>query len=145
MRLRLLTWGVVFLAVALIAACRYEEIWVGAAYLDDGTLQLAAQEPMCGCVTVTNTSGQELHLRSNFRGTTLGTATLAAKASLRFGFDWAGHMTDDVYVVDGWFTNGTPVRLQDTTTLRGPEPWEDCGSLSCPWGDLLLNYANVGR
>ena len=139
-------WVFVLLVACAAGACRYEEIWAGAEYQQpEGTIRVASQEPLCGCATLTNTSNEVLSLRGTFRGTTVGTTKLQPKQALRFGFDWAGPMTDDVYIIDAYRENGTQVSLSTETTLKGPEPWDDCQTLNCPFGDLLLNMASTGR
>src|SRR5262245_38726880 len=47
-------------AIALSSACRARVIWTGVELQSDGSLKLAAEEPYCGCVTISNISGKEL-------------------------------------------------------------------------------------
>src|SRR5262245_4160230 len=76
-------------AAAAVAStsCRAHVIWSGAEFQPDGTLRLAAEEPFCGCLRITNSSQESVHLRSRFANTTVGEATLAPGEQLAVKFD----------------------------------------------------------
>ena len=140
MRLNSFTWAVVLLA-SLATACRYQEVWSGVEQLEDGTIRISSEEPLCGCAALTNTSKGTVLVRATYRGVARGMARIAPGATVRFAFDWGGHEIEDVYILDGFREDGMRVPLRDVVRLDGPDPWMGCDSLSCPFGELALNVA----
>src|SRR5262249_47397991 len=130
-------------AIALSSACRARVIWTGVELQSDGSLKLAAEEPYCGCVTISNISGKELRLRSRFQQTTVGRATLKPAEHLTFRFDWAGPSNDDVYHIDGSGADGATVDLKTAIRIDERSGWLDCPSAPCPYGDLLMNMGET--
>ena len=127
------------------ASCRYQTIWSGVEFQDDGRLKLAAEDPLCGCLTIVNVSGKDLALRSRFHGTTMGNTTLKAGAKLGFRFDWAGQENDDVYTIEGTDANGIEVNLKTAIRIEDRSSWQTCEPAPCWYGDLLLNMGETGR
>jgi hypothetical protein len=67
-------------------------------------MELASREPACGCVILENTGTQDLRLRMTFHGADQGVLLLPVGPRTRdkfafIGFDWAGALADDVYVL----------------------------------------------
>ncbi len=139
--------GVLVVCAAVLAGgCRRQTIWSGIqAQPSNGTLKLAAQEPLCGCTTVANRSKEELRLRAEFRGSTIGSATLKPGQRLRFRFDWAGPENDDVYVLEGMDADGRPVDLTQVLRVEEKPRWQDCADTGCTYGTLLMNLGETSR
>jgi hypothetical protein len=132
-------------ALALSSACqlRARVIWSGAELQEDGALKLAAEEPFCGCLTITNISGNELRLRSMFDQTTVGRMTLKPDERATFRFDWAGPGNDDVYHIDGLGADGARIDLNTAIRIDERSGWLECRSAPCQYGDLLLNMGET--
>ncbi len=127
------------------ASCRYETIWSGVEFQDDGRLKLAAEDPLCGCLTIANISGKDLALLSRFHGTRMGSTVLKAGAKLSFRFDWAGQENDDVYTIAATDSQGNEVNLKTAIRIEDKSNWQSCDPAPCPYGDLLLNMGESGH
>lgn len=144
-------WSMVagVLAVCVAAAltgCRRQTIWSGIQLQPDtGTMKLAAQEPLCGCTTIANRSQETLRLRAEFRGSTIGSATLKPGERLRFRFDWAGPENDDVYILQGTDAQGKHVDLGHVLRVEERPRWQDCNDIGCTYGTLLMNLGETSR
>jgi len=130
-----------FCAVALLG-CRRQTIWAGAEFsrANGGQLRLAAQQPLCGCMTLVNQSPRDLLLRSTLHGSAIGGATIKAGDRLRFRFDWAGPANDDYYLLEGT-ENGEPVDLSTVVRLAETSRWQPCSTIDCAYGTLHLDIA----
>jgi hypothetical protein len=126
-------------------SCRYQTIWAGVEFQDNGRLKLAAEDPLCGCLTIVNVAGKDLALRSRYHGTTMGSTTLKAGEKLNFRFDWAGQENDDVYILEATDAQGNEVNLKTAIRIDDKSNWLACSTATCPYGDLLLNMGETGR
>jgi hypothetical protein len=115
-------------ALCVSAACRYEGIWTGAAFVEEGlVIQAAASEPLCGCMVVTNVSRQPVHLRSEMEGQLLGSLNMQAGEQASFQFDWGGVREEEVFRIETWSTQGEQIRAQDVLRIDDNGwPWHAC-------------------
>ena len=128
------------LSVLASASCRrYETIWSGAEFTDDGKLELASEDPLCGCLTIANTSGGELTLRSRFEGTTLGTLVIKTDERATYRYDWAGPDDDDVYVLDGTDAQGNQLDMRTAIRFDERGTWMACSATPCAYNSLKLS------
>jgi hypothetical protein len=116
------------LAVVLHAGCRYETIWTGAQFVDSGSvIELAAAEPLCGCLQLTSIASEPVHLRSMMLGDELGALGLAPGEHVQFQFDWGGSRADEVFVIDAWTRDGRQLRAEDVVRIDDTGwPWHAC-------------------
>jgi hypothetical protein len=126
-------------AIAMLASCRRADLWSGAEFRSDGSLQVAAEEPVCGCMTLANRTGNRVFLRSELRGSTSGGATLNPNETRKFQFDWAGPRPDDYYIVEAMDENGDLLNIRDVVRMEARPV--DCESPLCIYDTLLLNVA----
>jgi hypothetical protein len=127
-------------ATLTMAACRAREIWVGTEFNEDtGELEVASEEPLCGCLTLANITGKDLTIRSSFQSSTTGRTTLKPGQQIEFRYDWAGHNDEDVYILTGTTADGTPVPMQDAVKIVERGNFQACEVLRCEYGELLLN------
>ena len=129
----------------LVSACRARPIWSGAEFQKDGTFKLSSEEPYCGCLTVTNVLGRELHLQSMYHLNAVGKTTLRPGQQVTFRFDWTGPLNADFYELVGSTADGTPVNLQSALRLDERSGWQDCTSIPCEDGDLQMNLGQRGK
>jgi hypothetical protein len=129
----------VVMATTMLVSCRSETIWSGAAFLSDGTLQVAAEQPGCGCLTLRNTSAEPILLRSTLRGATSGGARINAGKTRQFRFDWAGPRPDDRYIVEAMDLSGNELDISQKVFMEARPV--DCNSEVCIFDTLLLNVA----
>lgn len=122
-----------------LAACRSEGLWSGAAFRSDGSLQVAAEEPVCGCLTLTNRTAQRVFIRSQLRGSTSGGAAINPQQARRFRFDWAGPRPEDYYIIDASDEQGNDVDMASVFDMEARPV--DCESPTCIYDTLLLNVA----
>jgi hypothetical protein len=124
-------------ACLVLAVCRYETIWTGVEFDDSGkTIRLASAEPLCGCLQITNISSVDVYIRSmiNDEERPLGSMNLAAGATARVHFDWAGPHGGDAFVLDTWTWKevdgvGQSTQIDAQEVLRIDEtgwPWQPC-------------------
>ena len=132
-------------ALASAACNRFQTIWAGVEFQKDGRLKLAAEDPLCACLSIGNVSGKDLNLRSRFRGTTVGSTKLKVGEKLSFRFDWAGPENDDVYLIEATDAQGNEVDLSTAIRVEENVRWVTCSSAMCEYGDLLLNIGETGR
>jgi hypothetical protein len=137
----------VLVCLVLTAGCRYQNIWSGAEFESRGQfIRLAADEPLCGCLRVTNHSDRDILLRSLLQGEELGRMTLAKGASLDVRFDWAGPEGTDIYRIEGWDRPGARVQLDSVMTIDDNGwPWRACSQATCAYGLLAMNAGEQGR
>jgi hypothetical protein len=129
-------------AMVLVAGCRYQNVWSGAEYDVSGQfINLAADEPLCGCLILRNRSDRDIMLRSTVRGNELGTQLLPRATTVPIRFDWAGPNGYDIYRLEGFDAQGQRVTLRDLTTIDDNGwPWQVCtADATCPRGTLSLN------
>lgn len=129
------------LAAVLFTGCRSTGLWSGARFAADGSLQVIADEPVCGCLTLTNRSAQPVILRSALGGSTLGAAVLNGNESRRFRFDWVGQRNDDLYIIDGMDGSGRDLSLREVTRMEARPV--DCDSAMCIYDTLLMNVGTT--
>jgi hypothetical protein len=115
-------------ALCVSAACRYEGIWTGAAFDAEGLIiEAAAAEPLCGCMFVTNTSRQPVHLRSEMAGQMLGSLNVQPGEQVNFQFDWGGVHKEEVFHIETWSAGGEQLRAQDVLRIDDNGwPWHAC-------------------
>jgi hypothetical protein len=134
------------LLVISLGGCRSKQVWSGAQYsLDGSSMRLAAEEPTCGCLALTNKSKNEVRLLGNFRSITTGEARLFAGEKLRFKFDWCSSNLDDVYELRAYDVSGQPLKLRDVIKVDGLDPWRACDKAACDYGALLMNLGETTR
>jgi hypothetical protein len=126
MRVLLLLLTVAGLSVSI--GCRYEGIWTGAEFSEEGqVIAAAAAEPLCGCMYVTNISRQPVHLRSEMENQLLGTLNLAPGQQTIFQFDWGGVRQEEVFRIETWSAAGQQLRAQDVLRIDDNGwPWHAC-------------------
>jgi hypothetical protein len=126
---RRLALAVPLVGLCFWVGCRYNTIWTGADFIDNGeTLRLAAAEPLCGCVKVRNVSGAEVHLRSMMEGQELGSRNLPAGELLEEQFDWGGPQERQVFRIETWDDHGDRLPAQQVLSIEDTGwPWHGCG------------------
>lgn len=127
-------------AAMLLQGCRAVGLWSGSEINADGSLRVAAEEPACGCLTLTNRTNGEVYLRSLHRGSSLGGAALAAGSTRVFKFDWAGQENDEVYDIEATDKGGQRIQLREGVVDHETRPM-DCERTQCVYGTLLMNVA----
>jgi hypothetical protein len=132
------------LVVVAFAAtgCRFQRIWSGLEAQPDGTLKLAAEEPLCGCLSVVNANIADVRLRAMQRDATVGEATLRPAERRRFRFDWGGGIGDH-YEIAVSTLDGQPLQIDDALEVEERPRWVECEDASCEFGDL--NMSTVGK
>lgn len=139
-----------FVSQLLVSACGYDEMWDGVEYEHDGlTLTMAATEPLCGCLRISNKSSAPIYIRSFVStGRELGNLTLAPGEMTAAHFDWAGASGNTYFILETWNDQGQQLKAQDVLTINETGfPWKPCvGSIpgqeppeECPLGPLKLN------
>lgn len=127
-------------AALLLPGCRARGLWSGAEISADGSLRVAAEEPACGCLTLTNRTEREIYLRSLHRGSSLGGAALGAGKTRVFKFDWAGLETSDVYDIEATNEKGERVQMRERVVDYQTHSI-DCERTQCVYGTLMMNVA----
>ena len=134
------------LLLCFAAGCRSKEVWSGAEFsLDGSSMRLAADEPACGCLALTNRSSAEVRLLGSFRSITTGEARLFPGEKLRFKFDWCSPQLEDVYELRAYDAGGRPLKLRDAVHVDGLDPWRPCDKAACDYGPLLMNLGETTR
>jgi hypothetical protein len=128
------------LAVAMTNCHNREENWSGAEAIERGMiLKVAATEPQCACLTLTNKSAVPITLRTRFKDTYfLGLMTLQPHATTVALFDWAGEQNDDVYHILAYGPDGKPVKIADDVQFAH-SGFAECSRMSCEIGPLKMN------
>ncbi|MGE3404037.1 MAG: hypothetical protein AB7K63_15710 [Vicinamibacterales bacterium] len=126
---RRLAYAVVAIGMTVWVACRYDVIWTGAEFVDDGAaLRLAAAEPLCGCVKLRNVSGRPVHLRSFMEGQELGWRDVPPGEMVEEQFDWGGPRQEQAFLIDAWTQAGEPLQASQVLSLEDSGwPWHGCG------------------
>ena len=137
--------SMLLVAGLLSASCQKAVIWSGVQYLEDGRIQLASEEPQCGCLTLINTSSMPITLTASYHGTRTGKVVLQPGERLSTRYDWAGAENDDVYILDGTGRNGEHVDLRKTVQFEGQDRIQDCATIECELGDLNMNVGVIGQ
>lgn len=135
--------AIVFLlcaAAVLLPGCRARGLWSGAEINADGSLRVSAEEPACGCLTLTNRTEREIYLRSLYRGSSLGGAALGAGKTRVFKFDWVGLEASDVYDIEATNEKGERVPMRERVVDYQTHPI-DCERSQCVYGTLMMNGA----
>jgi hypothetical protein len=125
--------------LTMLPGCRRQVVWFGAAVTDDGSLQVASEQPVCGCLTLTNQTDHVVLLRSEIGGSTSGGAAIHPSETRRFRFDWAGPRPGDVYIIDAMDEHGKDLVISDVLAMDA-QPI-DCEAPTCIFDTLLLNVA----
>jgi hypothetical protein len=132
-------------ASVALTGCRAHEIWAGAAFDEDsGQLKVASEEPLCGCLRLSNLQKQDLRLRATLHDTTIGETTIPAGQSLEFRYDWAGHSEDDIYYISATLPDGTRPPIAEALRIDEKSRFESCSTIRCQFGDLMLNVGVTG-
>lgn len=141
MRMRALLGGCLLLA--LLAGCmRYETVWSGVQWTEDGAaLELAADPGLCGCVTIVNESAGPVTLRASFGPIHIGRATLAAGQSITARFDWGGDRADQTYLIDAVDSRGRKLNMLEALEIGEHTGSRSCAKPGCEWGPLNMKVA----
>ena len=135
-------------AIVLVAGClRYQTVWSGAVYDRSGHyIDLAADEPLCGCLVLKNFSDRDIMLHSMLQAKGLGSQLLPRSTTLTVRFDWAGPNGQDLYRLEGFDAQGQRVKLRDLTTIEDNGwPWQVCTAEPiCDHGTLAMNRGQSG-
>ena len=120
---------IVLVAAAVWVACRYQTIWTGAEFVDEGAaLRLAAAEPLCGCVRLRNISDRAVHLRSFMEEQELGMRDLPPGEVLEEQFDWGGPMARQAFRIEAWSADGEALPAAGVLQIEDTGwPWHGCG------------------
>jgi hypothetical protein len=139
---RSLSAAILVLSV-MASGCRFERIWNGLEPQPDGTLRLAAEEPLCGCLSMVNAYKSDVRLQAKRRGTVVGSTTLRPSERARFRFDWGGPEIGDHYEIAISTLDGQPLRVEDALEVEERPRWVECETASCEFG--ALHMSTVGR
>lgn len=156
-RRRLMRRGLALFAITaglLFSSCRKQRMWSGMDFVDHGkTLQLAAYEPLCGCLDAINVSNQPIYLRSRTR--TVGSLrepedrghrVLLPGEEMKESFDWGGRENQVVYDVDAWSADGKQLVIWDVLRINGYGwPFTACHLSQCKVGPLFMNAGALGQ
>jgi hypothetical protein len=136
-------------SLLLVSACSYDEMWDGVEYEQDGlTLTMAATEPLCGCLRITNKSSFRIHLRSAIANRELGNLDLDPGQSTAAHFDWGGVGGMQYFIIDVWNEKGEQIKASDVLQINDTGyPWQPCvgripgqpAPQECPIGPLKMN------
>jgi hypothetical protein len=133
---------VLCVSLALVTAgCRARRIWTGVEFQPDGKLRVAAEEPMCGCLSVVNAGNDEVRLRATQRMESIGQAVLKPAARLRYRFDWGGPQNDDSYEIVVTTPDGRPLDADKALEVEERPRWVECEAAACEVGDLHMDAA----
>jgi hypothetical protein len=111
-----------------IVACSYDVMWTGVDFDKSGeTLRVAATEPLCGCLQVTNTSSAPLRIRSIMGTHFLGVLDLPPGQSTSAHYDWAGAQGTDTYILEMWDEHGKQLKARDVIRIDDTGwPYQPC-------------------
>jgi hypothetical protein len=130
------------LALAAAGCMRYETVWSGVQWTDDGEgLELASDPGLCGCVTIVNKSDRPLTLRASFGPIHVGRAKLAPGQSITARFDWAGDRADQTYVIDAVDDAGRKLDMLEVLEIGEHTGSRSCANPGCAWGPLNMKVA----
>lgn len=139
----------VTIAILAIVSCfRYEKVWSGAEFDSSGgmSLRLAADEPFCGCIDLSNKSDQAVLVRSRIGSLERGHALIPAGENAVYKFDWAGPEFTDVFVIEAFTAEQPRQKLPAKSVLRINSytwPFHQCDATRCEWGPLLMNTGSL--
>jgi hypothetical protein len=132
----------------VLAGCRRQAVWSGAAYNAKGdVLRLAADEPFCGCLDAKNTSNAPIVIRSRVKLegdqselAERGRCVVRAGREIREPFDWAGPKAEDVYELDALTLDDKPLIIKDVLSVNGYGwPFTSCETKCKPDPDTLCD------
>lgn len=128
----------------LMAGCgRSSQLWSGVEIQGDGTVKLAAEEPLCGCLSVMNVSEADVWLHARLNGREIGNATLKPNDRQQYRFDWAGAATGQAYIIE--VTSPSPERLhldaRQVLKLDERPRFAECEGTACETAELMMNAA----
>ena len=136
---------VLIVALVLVNGCRAKRIWTGIEFRTNGTLRLAAEEPMCGCFSVVNATNNPVRLRASLKADVIGEAVLKAAERQRFKFDWAGAGQNDFYEIEVFSSEGPRLDARKVLEADDRPRWVECEAASCELGDLQMGVASGER
>ena len=99
----------------------YQTTWAGAEVNETAqSIELAAPEPQCGCVTLRNTTDHNVEVSATFFSRPRGrTVLLLAGEQTRALFDWAGPLGEDRYSIQA-FNPDAPEPAAPGPAASGP-------------------------
>lgn len=128
--------------MVLIAACgRSSQLWSGVEFQSDGTLKLAAEEPLCGCLSVMNVSDANVWLHAKLDGREIGNATLRPNERQQFRFDGAGAATNQAYILEATSPQGQHLDGREVLQLDSRPRFAECDGMACETAGLMMNAA----
>ena len=109
-------------------------------------MELAAQTPLCSCVTFENRTDQPVFLEGSLHDAMTGHVVVPARSLLRQRFDWAGagDRDEDFYILKAWTDQGSPLRFGTHVTFS-ISPWEDCTKAACEFAPMMMDAGLTGR
>ncbi|HJN44681.1 MAG: hypothetical protein QGI10_04165 [Vicinamibacterales bacterium] len=137
-----------FGGLKLDSAVNYQTIWAGAEVnVEKNWIEVAAPEPDCGCLTLTNRADDPLEARASFFGKRRGSELLQPGGRTRVRFDWAGPLAEDRYQIQAYDSNGMRQPIEQLQLPEESPVFRSCDDLACDYGDMGLNQgvASVGR
>lgn len=131
------------LLLALAGCMRYETVWSGVQWTDDGEgLELASDPGLCGCVTLINKATRPVTLRASFGSIHVGRATLPPGQRMTARFDWAGDRADQTYRLDAVDDQGRSLVLAEVLEVGEHTGSRACANPGCDWGPLNMKVAS---
>lgn len=135
-----------FGSLRLDSGVNYQTIWAGIEiHAGRDWIDVAAPDPDCGCLTMANTSAQDIEIRATLFTAPIGSTILPPGGQTRVRFDWAGPLAEDRYRIQAFASgatwNATPLPIGVLELLHLPPIFMSCQRLACDVGDLNLNQA----
>jgi hypothetical protein len=137
----------------------YQTTWAGAEVNETAqTIELAAPEPQCGCVTLRNTTKHNVEVSATFFSRPRGqTVLLLPGQQTRALFDWAGPLSEDRYSIQAFNPDASGPAASETDASESDDPhsidqlellhlppvFRDCEELACEYGVLEMNQVAV--
>ena len=148
-RRRMAYVSVVLVLLLPLATCsRWQKVYYGVQYSNDGTKLQVASPGSCGCVTLQNRSDETLTLYASLHDGLVGSLVLKADEMARVRYDWAGPLGDDFYeIVAARGPAGSETLAAPLRNFIAAEGVVDtpCDGRACDYGALSMNKAAVQR
>lgn len=130
--------------MVLMTACgRSSQLWSGVEFQSDGTVKLAAEEPLCGCLSVMNVSEADVWLHARLDGREIGNATLKPNERQQFRFDGAGAAVSQAYVLEATSPQGLHLDGRKVLQLDSRPRFAECDGTACEALGLMMNAAET--
>lgn len=136
------------LLLPITTCTRWQRVYYGVEYSNDGSRLQVASPGSCGCVTLQNRSHERLTLYASLHDGVAGSVVLKPSEMVRVRYDWAGPLGDDFYeIVAVRATPGAPTLATPLRDYLAAEGVADtpCDGQSCDYGALSMNKAAVQR